>query len=609
MTDTFRKMLAEAEKRIPFYSGSWVNFLPSDPGMTILEILTYYQAAQRDRMEELPGEVTENLLKMAGFSRKKEENATLYVKPENTGRGIRIEKGQKFRTCGLCFEAGEEIDHFRGRLSGVFRMMEGKTKEILELREGVPLHAEIFGRHPKKGDSVYFLFDDLPETGGNFEVLLYVDVWKDDYRNSFLPGDKEEEFCFAELSFACYNGREFEAVACEDETYGFLKDGEIRLRLRKEQGQTVEVSGRRGYLFRCTLVQADYDIPPSVTEVYGPLIRLEQRDTKICTRDKETCFATPDMSVYAELGILYGYDGQEFDISGIGVLDGTSLRLMAEGGEREFAPGDPEFCYEYDRGRKKIRILDAGGYEGGRVWISRCAVTAGALGNIRKGNRLSSRCGREEIYFFNPLEGKGGRDYETLEETRKRFLRDLRTPVSAVTREDYEYLAKRVPGLCIRKARACCDAADRSIQVVILPYGREEYPTLPQIYQRRILRYLEGRKLLNTKVKVIPPIYLRADVRVKVRQKKRGREAEREAEIRRMLKEALDYRRNKAGIGDPISYAGLFEKIESLPWAADVCRLEILPEGEGGGARYPGDDILLPERGVCVPGRICVELI
>lgn len=147
MTDTFRKMLAEAEKRIPFYSGSWVNFLPSDPGMTILEILTYYQAAQRDRMEELPGEVTENLLQMAGFSRKKEENATLYVKPENTGRGIRIEKGQKFRTCGICFEAVEEIDYFRGRLSGVFRMMEGKPKEILELREGVPLHAEIFGRH------------------------------------------------------------------------------------------------------------------------------------------------------------------------------------------------------------------------------------------------------------------------------------------------------------------------------------------------------------------------------------------------------------------------------------------------------------------------------
>ena len=41
---TYEEMLAEALMQIPLYSEEWTNHNPSDPGITILENLTAFEA-------------------------------------------------------------------------------------------------------------------------------------------------------------------------------------------------------------------------------------------------------------------------------------------------------------------------------------------------------------------------------------------------------------------------------------------------------------------------------------------------------------------------------------------------------------------------------------
>lgn len=602
MSEMYEEMFQEAENRIPFYSRTWNNFLPSDPGNTILEILTWFQAKQREKLQEIPEEAVENLLRMAGFERKTEENALLYVKPENAKESVPIVKNQKFYAGRICFEAEETVERFRGKLQGIYRIKDQKPKELLELKEGVPIHTEIFGVSPKKRDEVYFLFDELPDTGKNFSAVLYADVWQEAPRNPFISSSP-----FARLSFEIYNGAEFVALDFTDDTYAFLQSGEIRFQCPKEQAKKTAFAEKKGYLLRCTLTQAEYDMPPSVISIYGPLLRLRQRDTKIYCRNGTVTADNPQWEPYINLGILYGYDCQEFDVSEFGQIDGSSLRVWAGKNTFEIPPKRDGFCYEYDRKKQVLRVLAPGEYEGEMTGISTLAVTEGALGNIRRNNRLRTVCGDKEVFFRNPVNGKGGRNYESLEQMTKRFREDLRTPQSAVTEEDYEELAKKVPGLCVRKTHAYV-TEDACMHVVVMPYSREEYPMLSDIYRKKIGKYLEDRKLLNTRIKVKEPKYVKVDVQVKAAQGRRGRGEENVTEVQRAVEKQIDYRMNEKPIGSPISYGEILEGIKAVPGILSVRELEITVRGAARQEVYAKEAVVLPQDAVAVPGKITVKL-
>lgn len=624
MSETYEEMLHEAENRIPFYSKTWNNFLPSDPGNTILEILTWFQAKQREKLQEIPEEVIENLLRMAGFERKTEEKALLYVKPENAGESIPIVKNQKFYTGHLCFEAEETVARFQGKLQGIYRIKNQRPEELLELKEEVPVHTEIFGVSPKKRDAVYFLFDALPDTGKNFSAVLYADVWQEAPRNPFVSSSP-----FARLSLEIYNGAEFVALDSTDDTYAFLQSGEIRFQCPKEQAKKVAFEGKEGYLVRCKLTQAGYDVPPSVNAIYGPLLRLRQKDTKICCRNGTVTADSPQWEQYINLGILYGYDCQEFDVSEFGKIDGSSLRMWAgkntqrasrNTGSQEGAGGlcpsryaleiPPEsdgFCYEYDRKKQVLRVLTPGDCEGETTGISTLAVTEGALGNIRKNNCLQTVCGGREVFFRNPVKGKGGQNYESLEQMKKRFHEDMKTPQAAVTEEDCEKLARKVPGLCVRKTHAYV-TEDACLHVVVMPYSREEYPALSDIYRKEIGKYLEERKLLNTKIRVKEPRYVKVDVQVKAVQGRRGRGEEKTAEVQKAVEKQIDCRMNEKPIGAPVSYNEILEGIKAVPGILSVRELEVSVRGAARREVYAKEAVVLPQDAAAVPGEITVEL-
>lgn len=104
----------------------------------------------------------------------------------------------------------------------------------------------------------------------------------------------------------------------------------------------------------------------------------------------------------------------------------------------------------------------------------------------------------------------GGLDRETIEEARQLAPKYLRTSARAVTREDYETLAKTIPG--VSKAMAEVDASNsKKINITIAPVGGG-IPTAN--LQQAVFELLDDVKIINTQIEIREPRYLQANLSI-----------------------------------------------------------------------------------------------
>lgn len=114
-----------------------------------------------------------------------------------------------------------------------------------------------------------------------------------------------------------------------------------------------------------------------------------------------------------------------------------------------------------------------------------------------------------------PFAAQGGADAESLRDAIARVVGGLRAPVRAVTLDDFETFALRVPGVPVARARALpdrhpafpCYRAAGNITVVVVPDCAGPRPTPTPGMCRAVLRYLEARRTPATEVHVIAPSY------------------------------------------------------------------------------------------------------
>ena len=65
---TYDERMEDVLKELPLRSSEWTNYNPSDPGITILENLTAFNALQGSEIVSLSYRARMALLKMAGFT-------------------------------------------------------------------------------------------------------------------------------------------------------------------------------------------------------------------------------------------------------------------------------------------------------------------------------------------------------------------------------------------------------------------------------------------------------------------------------------------------------------------------------------------------------------
>ena len=314
------------------------------------------------------------------------------------------------------------------------------------------------------------------------------------------------------------------------------------------------------------------------------------------------------------LGIVQGYDAQELELPVKNIV-AESFCIIAkrtdENGEEIFDFVRPNY-YEEDsltyyllENEGKIVIEDAGVFIGAALYMGSCSITRGQEGNIRKGNHFRTGKNLQDIVFVNEGPGTGGCFRESIADVRERFLADMNKPYTAVTAADYESIVKRAPGLCIHKVRAVLREERNEVQIAVKPGTDERFPKLSDTYRKSLEQLLEKKRLLTTRVEIVPPVYLPINVKGVIYVK---RHYEREQGlIEQTIREQLDYLESERNFGDVLKFDEVFRAVENLECVEYIYDLTLHPQYPGA-AKIRDNDIYPNEDCLCYAGDIQLEI-
>ena len=226
---TYEERFAEAIAQIPVYSQEWTNYNISDPGITILESLAIFETLHQERINEMPIEVRERLLKMAGFTAKKANPSRLLLKAIGANEPYDIPQGQKFLLGNINYEAIRGIHDEACKIIAMFSSIDDNFSEIpIELIRQSELDIKVFGDNPKTGDSLYIVCDKLPLPGE--DIFMYASC-NEKNRNPFVARNMD---LFADIVWEVYTTNGFVQIESKDNTAAFLMSGEIKLKMPSE---------------------------------------------------------------------------------------------------------------------------------------------------------------------------------------------------------------------------------------------------------------------------------------------------------------------------------------------------------------------------------------
>lgn len=247
----------------------------------------------------------------------------------------------------------------------------------------------------------------------------------------------------------------------------------------------------------------------------------------------------------------------------------------------------------------------------GEILVAGQAVTLGPGGNVKAGRIRAVHpedltlwgLGEEELTLWNPDDGAGGQERETLEEGFVRCRRLLRRTDRAVTYEDYERLVRQTPGLMISNCKAVPvtrlprqdgSLEENCVTVVVEPYSLHQERTLSPAYRQNILSYLEGRRMLGTKVSLLAPEYVGITVYAEILSQPHYVDAK----TRIQAAVAAFFRRGWE-FGAPVWYSELYGIIDTLDCVQGIESLTIDAQGKGI-TRGTNGDVILPHNALAV---------
>lgn len=307
-----------------------------------------------------------------------------------------------------------------------------------------------------------------------------------------------------------------------------------------------------------------------------------------------------------------GLPGQRAELSGDGLLlpDVMLMEMDGRGIYHDYRfvenfdaslPEDRHFRWDAAEGRIVFGDGRNGRAPSGLLFVVRHARTLGAAGNVRAGEIRSFApwaqpgalhdCLPENIAHVS-----GGADARSLEEALSILRRDMAQPACAVTLADYESIARRTPGLVVRRACALpmpppgvASVAGMNAVTLVVETG-DAGRALSAAQKENLLRHLNRSRLVTTRVYVIPPEYIAIQVHCDVRV--RTQHLDPEAIIQQALE---DYFSVEWPFGRSVQYADIYGLLDTLECVSAVQALTIGAQGRGVRINASGDVILPPQ--------------
>lgn len=276
MSRTYEERMEDVIRELPIRTKEWTNYNPSDPGITILENMTAFTALQGAEIVSLSYRAKMALLKMAGFVPRRGKCAKVLLSSDHLTAPYTLKSGERFHLGDMVFEIARPTLIGASRIIGVFAKENDEFRDVsFVLDKEISVPARVFGEDPKEDNSVYFVFDRDPDKLK--EIIMYVKAVESSHRNKT---EDRTEHIFADVEWECYTATGFVKVNARDFTSAFVGSGEVRVPIPEQKLTVCNETPVQGYCIRATLKRAEYDIVPRITNVYGPLFEVWQRDTK-----------------------------------------------------------------------------------------------------------------------------------------------------------------------------------------------------------------------------------------------------------------------------------------------------------------------------------------
>lgn len=265
---------------------------------------------------------------------------------------------------------------------------------------------------------------------------------------------------------------------------------------------------------------------------------------------------------------------------------------------------DAVFFYEEDQGILHFGDCDHGIAPEGTILFAAARSSLGPYGNVKEGSIRRFEDGNRGIVVENRYPAAGGRNAETVSESRERFLKAQAQPTRAVTNEDFEQLVLNTPGLMIESTRVILPAVteerrrdsgsrEECVTLVVKPCSAETTAYLSEAYRRNILRALEPKRMLGTRLNVLSPEYFGISVFAEIVA------AGQERTARSRIEEAVVdfFREIRAVFGVSVRVSAVYGKIQVLDVVTEIPSLSLDAQGKGI-RRSKSGNLILPPNGL-----------
>jgi|HubBroStandDraft_2_1064218.scaffolds.fasta_scaffold00091_19 hypothetical protein len=216
----------------------------------------------------------------------------------------------------------------------------------------------------------------------------------------------------------------------------------------------------------------------------------------------------------------------------------------------------------------------------------------------------------------NPFSAQGGASAETPDQASLRAIQLINGPTRAVTVSDYEQFALTTPGTRMARALAIpdfhdhfpCFMAPGVVTVVVVPFLPAGAPSPSSASRRAIASYLNRRRIVGTRIRVVAPQYVEVSVQASVQAIKGVNRTTLQARIVARLQQFLDpLVGGENGEGWPFGrhvYApDLLSVIADVPGVDHVLAFAFT-----GGCTPPCNEICVGRAGLVKAGTLSIEV-
>lgn len=575
---TVEEILKEALEKLPGLCPSWTNYNASDPGITILEILSWLKEIQDFHMMQQGNAHREKYLKLLGGKRKRSLPGQAWVTIDE--KEFRIHKGTRLYAEEVCFEAPKRQTTAEHIFAG-FRCGKEETPLLGDwMAEGRGVAVHPFGRNPEKGSVFTVMLKRTLKIRRDYVLYL---GFGGPFRERLLPVEDEAFdshgfYPYGEFKLEYTSGkRVVEALVKEDGTRGFLEDGGIRFQLGYPMDEeTPEL--------RFVLERSEFLLPPF-------LIRISL--AKVFVWQKETIKAPISFmgnglpSQTFELGEPW-LSGEHFVLEAESAVEPGQMEVWQQVEDFDLsAPWDKH--YTLKEGILRFGDCLHGLSPEGRIMVTHYERTLGSHGNLKAGAITVMEGHSVSVTNEEPV--TGGVSEETTEEALARRQQEVFAPFRAVTCEDYEMLVRKLPGLAVEDCHAYVeDKALHQVTLAVRPCSLDGKGRLNEACRKNLFRYLEERRLAGTRIRLLSPEYIPFAVTCEAVVR------ENPGEVRKELERIIGLWAKGLGFGARMRTSSLFADLEDLD---SVRSIESLYLEFGSRIRQNGEgEAWLPPNGI-----------